>query len=400
MARLVDEGKLDWETPVVEVYPDFRLGDESTTQQVRVKHLLCACTGLPRQDFEWLLEFEGATPRSAMATLGGMQPTTEFGDLFQYSNLMAAAAGFIAGNAIYPDKELGAAYDEAMRTYVFGPLGMKGATFDFSLVERGNHARPHGFDADGKLAVASMDINYSILPVRPAGGAWVSAHDLMRYVRMELGQGRVPDGPQLVSEENLLARRKKNVAIGETAFYGMGLFVDSRWDVTVMSHGGSMIGYKSNMWMLPEHGIGAVILTNGDTGWLLTDHFGRRLLEVLFDGKPEAMENLLAAAEAWRARVAKERESLVVPADPAEAAKLAAHYRNDALGEIIVRKSGKETVFDFGEWKSAVASRKNDDGTISFRTIDPGVEGFFEFVITGETLVLRDMQHEYIFTPE
>jgi hypothetical protein len=57
-------------------------------------------------------------------------------------------------------------------------------------------------------------------------------------------------------------------------------------------------------------------------------------------------------------------------------------------------------VFDFGEWKSTVASRKNDDGTMSFITIDPAVYGF-EFVV-GErggkrVLIIRDGQHEYVF---
>jgi hypothetical protein len=56
------------------------------------------------------------------------------------------------------------------------------------------------------------------------------------------------------------------------------------------------------------------------------------------------------------------------------------------------------TVFDVGEWKSTVASRKNDDGTVSFITIDP--PGGFEFVVAGNTLVLRDSQHEYVFTPQ
>ena len=399
MARLVDEGKLDWDTPVTKVYPSFKLGDADTTRQVLVKHLLCACTGLPRQDFEWLFEFKGATPASAMRTLGAMQPTTKFGELFQYSNLMAAAAGYIAGNALYPDKELGAAYDEAMRTRIFEPLGMKSVTFDIARVERGNHARPHGFDVDGKVAVASMDLNYSIGPARPAGAAWTSARDLLRYVQMELARGKLPDGRELVSEKNLLARRGKQVAIGETASYGMGLFADTKWDIIVLRHGGSMIGYKSDMLMLPEHGVGAVILTNADTGSMLAGTFRRRLLEVLFDGKPEAMEGLLSTAKEWKANVAKGRELLVVPADLTASSKLAARYSHPALGGIAVSRENGSTVFDFGEWKSAVASRKNDDGTISFRTIDPGLGGF-EFVVAGNSLVLRDSQHEYVFTPQ
>ena len=48
-----------------------------------------------------------------------------------------------------------------------------------------------------------------------------------------------------------------------------------------------------------------------------------------------------------------------------------------------------------------MASRKNDDGTTSFITIDPGTDGF-EFVV-GERagkriLIIRDGQHEYVFT--
>ena len=112
-------------TPVTKLLPPFKLGDADTTSKVLVKHLICACTGLPRQDFEWLLEFDGRRrPTSALATLGTMQPTSKFGEMFQYSNPMAAAAGFVGGHVAFPTLELGAAYDEAMRTQVFGPLGM------------------------------------------------------------------------------------------------------------------------------------------------------------------------------------------------------------------------------------------------------------------------------------
>ena len=89
LAELVDEDKLRWDQPVTEVYPDFRLGDAETTRQVLVKHLVCACTGLPRQDFEWLFKYGAATPASSLASLGAMQPTSRFGEVYQYSNLMA-----------------------------------------------------------------------------------------------------------------------------------------------------------------------------------------------------------------------------------------------------------------------------------------------------------------------
>jgi hypothetical protein len=183
----------------------------------------------------------------------------------------------------------------------------------------------------------------------------------------------------------------------------MALMVDTRYGIPVVHHGGDLAGYHSDMIWLPEHGVGAVILTNGDSGVIIRGPLLRRLLEVLFDGKPEAEEMLKVAAAQRKAAIAKERERLVVPADPAAAAKLAPRYANKALGEVKVLKEANATVFDVGEWKSSVASRKNDDGTISFLTIDPTLSGF-EFVVADKNgkrrLITRDAQHEYVFEEE
>lgn len=400
VAELVDEKKMRWDQPVTELFPAFRLGDEATTKQVQVKHLICACTGMPRQDMEWLLEYRNETPASAIQLLGTMQPTSRFGEVFQYSNLMAAAAGFIAGSKAVPGKELGAAYDEAMRTKVFEPLGMATTTFDFAKALKGDVAQPHGWDVDGKLTRGRMDLNYSVVPVRPAGGVWTSARELSKYVEMELAKGMLPNGKRLVSAGNLLARYEPQVLLGEDATYGMALMVDRKYGIPVVHHGGDLAGYHSDMIWLPEHGVGAVILANSDSGVLLRGPLLRRLLEVLFDGKPEAEEMLRVSAAQVKAGIAKERERLVVPADPVAVAKLATRYVSTALGEVEVRKEGAATVFDVGEWKSTVASRKNDDGTISFLTIDPTLGGF-EFVVADKDgkrrLIMRDAQHEYVF---
>jgi CubicO group peptidase (beta-lactamase class C family) len=401
LARLVDEKKLQWDQPVTEVYPTFKLGSPDTTRQVLVKHLVCACTGLPRQDLEWIFEFKQATPASSLALLGTMQPTSRFGELFQYSNLMASAAGYIGGHLYAPSLELGAAYDQAMQKMIFDPLGMKSTTFDMARAQKGNHATPHGDDVDGKPAVASMTFNYSIAPHRPAGGVWTSSHDLIRYVQLELDRGKLPNGKQLVSEENILARRKPQVQTGEDQSYGMGLSIDNTWGVTVVHHGGSMAGFKSDLMFLPDHGIGAVLLTNSDTGGMLLRPFLRRLLEVVFDGKPEAVGDVDGQAERYKAVIAKERQRLQVPAAAEPVGKLARRYSSGPLGDLAVRKQGTAVIFDFGEWSSTVASRKNDDGTISFITIDPTINGL-EFVIADRNgkraLVLRDGQHEYVFS--
>jgi CubicO group peptidase (beta-lactamase class C family) len=403
LARLVDDGKLKWDEPVIDVYPKFKLGDAETTKKVLVKNLVCACTGLPRQDLEWIFEFKDATPESSLALLGTMQPTSKFGEVFQYSNLMAAAAGYISGHIGYPNLELGAAYDKAMQTMIFNPLQMNVTTFDYAKALTGDHSSPHGNDVDGKTAVASMAFNYAVVPARPAGAVWTSPADFMKYVQLQADRGKLPDGKQLVSAENVLMREKPQVMLGEDSWYGMGVIVDKKYGVPVVSHGGDLPGFHSDWYLLPDSGIAAVILTNSDSGGLLRGPFSRRMLEVLFDGKPEAEKEIEASATRYRAELAKERERLVVPAAPDQVAKLAKKYRSKELGDIDVKSADGKTVFDFGEWKSAVASRKNDDGSISFVTIDPAVGGF-EFVVGDKggkrTLTIRDGQHEYMFTEQ
>jgi CubicO group peptidase (beta-lactamase class C family) len=399
LAKLVDQRKLTWDTPVTDLLPSFKLGNAETTRQVKVRHLICACTGLPRQDYEWLFQFAGVTPDSALATLATMQPTSGFGEMFQYSNPLAGAAGYVGGHVAFPGLELGAAYDSAMQTLVFDPLGMRTTTFDYAAALRGNHAMPESPDVDGKPAAAVMELNYSIIPVRGAGAAWSSVHDMLAYVAMELAEGRLPDGRQYISREPLLARRAAQVPIGQDATYGMGLMVDTQYQVSVVHHGGDMVGFHSDMMWLPAQGIGAVVLTNGDPGWIVRSQFRRKLLEVLFDGRPEAEAQVAAGARTYFNSLAADRKLLTVPADAGEADQLARYYRNDALGEIAVTHERGATVFDFGEWRSDVASRRNPDGTVSFLTIAPGVGGF-EFVVGGgdaRTLTVRDAQHEYVF---
>ena len=244
LARLVDAKKLQWDEPVTQVYPAFRLGDAGTTSQVQFKHLVCACTGLPRQDLEWIFEFKKFTPASTFSLLSGMQPTSRFGEVFQYSNLMASAAGYVGAHLYEPARELGAAYDDTMQKQIFDPLGMTDTTFDMARAQHGNFASPHGDDVDGHPALATMDNNYSVVPFRPAGGVWTSVHDMTHYMQLELALGKLPNGVQLVSEENLLMRRKTQIATGEDETYGMGLETNRRWGVPIVHHGGSLFGLQ------------------------------------------------------------------------------------------------------------------------------------------------------------
>ena len=272
---------------MTKLLPPFKLGDADTTSQVQVKHLVCACTGLPRQDFEWVFEFEDVTPAGALATLGTMQPTSKFGEMFQYSNPLAAAGGFVGGARASTraragrrlrrgdaDARLRAARDEA-------------TTFDLPAALRGNHATPHAPDIDGKPARAVMDVNYAVIPVRPAGARLEQRHATCSSTcRWSSPRASCPTAQRYIPETALLARRAPQVPIGKDAIYGMGLMVDTTYGMPVVHHGGDMIGYHSDMMWLPEHGVGAVVLTNGDPGWLIRAASGASCSRCCSTGSP------------------------------------------------------------------------------------------------------------------
>ena len=169
----------------------------------------------------------------------------------------------------------------------------------------------------------------------------------------------------------------------------------------MVGHQGATRGYLSEVLLLPEHGVGAVVLLNADLGRELLGPFRRYLLELLFDGQPKAHDEVVEAAAATRQWLAELRAQLTVPAAPQAVSALAAHYESDRLGTLDVEIEAGVVRFDFGEWKSEVASRAHADGSASFETITPGYD-LFSFVAGKAAdgrrqLVLRDAQHEYAF---
>jgi CubicO group peptidase (beta-lactamase class C family) len=401
LATLVDQGKLDWNKPVTDYLPTFRLGSEETTKKVLVKHLVCACTGLPRKDMEWLFNTKPGTPATEVWTqLAATEPTSGFGEVFQYNNLMATAAGYLGAHVLYPDTELGAAFDRAMQERVFGPLGMKDTTLSNSAaMASGDWARPYGKDFDDNITSIPFAFNSTIAPYRPAGGAWSSAHDMALYVLDELTKGVATNGKRIVSEQNLLARRVHNAPIGENAWYGMGLMESRAKGIPVVTHGGDLFGYHSNWFAFPETQSGLVILTNSDAGPGLIGLVQRKLLEIMFDAKPEAAENLATALVNGAASRAKSK-SEIVALTPALTDSIVGLYTNAALGPMtIAREDGKVTMRTTSI-TSELASRKNPDGSMSIVTMTPGFMGQDALVTTRDgkpAIVLDDGQHEYVW---
>jgi CubicO group peptidase (beta-lactamase class C family) len=403
MAKLVDEGAFTWSTPVTTVLPSFALGDPEATKKLTMRHTVCACTGMPRQDGEFLFEYGSATPESRVESMRGMKLTTGFGETFQYSNTMVATGGFAAAHAAEPKKSFGPAFDAALRAKVLVPYGMKATTLDPNVARRVDHASPHGLGPDTHPHVTPIaNDDEPFAAVRPAGGVWSTVEDFARVIQVELGRGML-DGKRVVSEENLLARREPQAKIYDKAAYGLGLFLEQRNKVSLIGHGGNLYGYTSDYFFLPDHGVGMVVLTNAGSANAFRNALKRRLLEVVFDGRAEAKENLAFGLD--RRKQAADTELSRVAQKPSAAfvERLVGTWTSPGLGKLIVRKENDRAVLDVGEWASAFGEKTDPDGAKALFVLDAphaGTELLVQEQDGKATLVLDMEQQKYVFRRE
>ncbi len=399
MARLVEQKRFAWDTPVTDVLPGFALGDPATTKALQMKHTVCACTGMPRQDFEFIFEYGKVTAEDRIASMKTMVPTTRFGETFQYSNLMVSAGGFAAAHARSPKKKLYPAYEEAMKTLVFTPLGMKTTTLDFKRVARGDHANPHARDLLGQPVALPIEAEAWTEPVAPAGATWSSVADMARFIALELDKGKL-DGKQLISADQLLARRAPQIKITDQSSYGLAWEISHDKGLEVVGHDGGTAGFSSLLQMMPEQGVGIIILSNVADGRAFIGAVNRRLLEILFDGKTEAMQTLAAVVKLDREERGEEKK-LVAEADAAWFDPMIGAWNAPGLGRIELRRDRSAgPMLDAGEWQVTIGKKTRRDGTVAlFSTGVPFVG--LELVPRqkdGRTVLTFDGgQHEYVF---
>jgi CubicO group peptidase (beta-lactamase class C family) len=261
MALLVDDGIVEWDTPVKEYLSDFELWDTSRTYGVTPRDLLAHNTGLPRHDAAW---FNRAIERGElMQLLRHLEPNTDLRTTYQYSNLMFMAAGHLIGAVT------GATYEEFVRSRLLEPLGMTETNFSIARSkETEDCSRGHAKRDDIVQAIPYYERQQAI---GPAGMIVSNVAELIRWVRFHLADGRTEDGTQLVSREQIHELRRIQTPYRIESLhpeeqglsgYGLGWGVNSLHGRSLVNHGGGINGFSTFAAFIPELGSGITILTN------------------------------------------------------------------------------------------------------------------------------------------
>ena len=404
MAQLVDAGLMDWDTPVVDILPTFAVADPEITQTITMQNMVCACTGVPRRDFELIFNAHELSAEDIIESLADFEFFTDFGEAFQYSNQMVATGGYLA--ALAAGGEYGNLYDDyltMMQENVFDPIGMTHTTFSFDAVRAsGDYAIPYGSNTIREYSPLPLETEESFLtPVAPAGGAWSNVMDMARYLITEINSGVTPDGEQIVSAENLSRTWEPQVPITNDMSYGLGWIVGDYKGIPVIEHAGNTLGFTSEMVFLPEADLGICILTN-QQGSVANQMVRMRLLELLYQQEPEIDELVHSYLDMLESQINELIEKLEESIDPEPVEPYPGRYINPTLGEITVEWWDGKLIFDAGEFQAEVRSLIKEDGGIAYFLYDSVFAGLS--LEPGEDedgnliLAIGAGVNEYIFT--
>jgi CubicO group peptidase (beta-lactamase class C family) len=263
LALLVGEGKLDWDDPVRRHLAWFRLADPLADANVTLRDLLCHRTGVEGHDMLW---YHASWPQQEMIRKTcRVRPNLSFRSGLQYQSVLYGAAGQAAAAAA------GASWQDLMHKRVLDPLGMTRTTLTAAETARlSDRATPHRRTEEGKVVPVPW---YDFPEGNPAGSVCSCARDLGTFLRLQLSEGTFK-GKALVAAESLLETRTPQIVIPvrgpvremnpftKQMSYGLGWVIQDYRGHLMHVHGGAIDGFRAQLTLLPEAGLGIAIVSN------------------------------------------------------------------------------------------------------------------------------------------
>jgi CubicO group peptidase (beta-lactamase class C family) len=381
VASLVDEGIINWDTPVTKVLPTFALSDPEITEKITFENTLCMCSSVPERKEEFTVRYSEMSAEEIVESLANIPLKGEFEHTFNYSQRMVSAGGYLAGMAAGGEVgNFAEAYTQVMQEQILDLLEMTSSTFSIQqAVASGNYGTPYYTGLAGFHAIPP-EVEGIFTPIAPAGALWSTAEDMSKYLIMLLNHGIAANGRRVVSAENLEYLWEPRVLHDTNLNYGLGWEIEDYHGLTVIHHPGGTVGFASELAVIPELNVGFALLTNRLD---ITAPVGRmayyRLLEMLtgseqvydkevVDLKINVAGQLLTLSAITKKTVAIEEMSPFLGA-----------YHNETLGDAELLLHDDQTLWlDIGEYEILLRKLRFEKNQYIF----------YESVFIGKTLVL------------
>jgi len=263
LGMLKDEGKVDWETPVIEYLPEFRLYDEYATLHVTLRDMLSHNTGVPRHDNAWYRWSGKSSPTTDyVRAIRHMKPNKGFRGGYEYNNFMFTVAGYVV------ERVSGMPWSQFITTRLFEPLGMVNTTATIDgLRLADNRALPY-MHVDGKPVLSQYN---DFDGMAGCGCVNSTLEDMLKLASFNIGKGEYK-GRRLVSEKvmdelftprNVIPARpgpfQPEIPLSAYAF---GWTVQPFRGHVCLQHSGMIDGFSSFFTFMPLEKTGVVALCN------------------------------------------------------------------------------------------------------------------------------------------
>lgn len=400
LAILVDEGKITWDTPIVEVIPWFALSDPWVTSQVTVRDALTHRVGIGRMIGNRLQFMSGHSRDELIRQLRYMDFQEPFRSSFVYSNMLYSVAGQVIEYAS------GQTWDEFLKLRLFEPIGMQSNTSITALDTARNAAWPHQY------------IEGEVLPIQrrnwdnagPAGGINASVTDVAKWMMMQLGEPGVYKGKRLVSAEQMREIHKPQNVLpsatpyGPQASYGLGWNILDHEGKRVLSHGGATDGFNTAAYLVPELELGIVVVGNSFNQ--LGDALAYTIIDAnlgvsgndWFDRYLSGYQRTFARAKALRQEIHDARIMDTNPTLPLE--QYVGRYASDAYDSVEVKlgENGLELHFWGQEGLVADLTHWHYD-TYRAEWRNPAQREEFAFFTLGKSGKPEALHFEFVLRP-
>lgn len=264
---LVDEKKLSFNDKVTKFIPEFKMYDRFVTEEFTIYDLIThrSGLGLGAGDLMIFPSNKSFTKEDIIYNLRYLKPTTSFRSKYDYDNLLYIVAGEVI------ERVSGISWEEFVEQKIFKPLEMKASAASYErLKDTTNIAVPH-IPIDGKLKVIGR-FNSNI--TNAAGGIYTNTKELSHWMMALLNSGtyngRRLFSPQISKEiwtpQTLQSPAPMPYFRSNFKAYGLGWEIEDINGYRQISHTGGLPGMVSQVLMIPEIGLGIVILTNQQSG--------------------------------------------------------------------------------------------------------------------------------------
>ena len=363
-AMLVDQGKLNWDTPVREYLPEFQLSDAQISEKITMRDLLAHLSGLPRHDMLWMLT--GYSREEVFSRLRYLDFSADLRQKWQYNNLMYMVAGYLIGRLA------NSRWEDFMHQQIFSPLGMQSTHFLREKKNLADMAKPYYLD-NGKRKIAKLEWDAKNA-CAPAGHIISNIDDMLHYLKFHLNLG-LHGEQQLVSQENCKTLHSPQAIIDEPQDFKeigpvstcLGFQSSTYRGHRYVHHDGSSIGYATRMSFMPAQKFGFILLSNmlgfndeNPVPWLIARNLEDRLLGLdQIDWHSRLQKKLKQSRLMQQEASKREQDSIVKGTQPSHAlSEYVGIFEHPAYGRIRIKKPAKKPAaifnWDFNGVKSVI----------------------------------------------